>query len=112
LNILFTFELAERLKGTGVTVNALHPGVVRTNFAGEMKGVFNALNQMIKPFLISPEKGAVTSIYLATSEDVRTVTGKYFEKCKVVESKNKFINAVNQQLLWDKSMELSGLYSF
>jgi NAD(P)-dependent dehydrogenase (short-subunit alcohol dehydrogenase family) len=109
LNILFTFELAERLKGTGVTVNTLHPGVVNTNFAGEMKGVFNVLNQMTKPFLINPEKGAATSIYLATSEDVKTVTGKYFEKCKAVEPKNKFINKVNQQLLWDKSMELSGL---
>jgi retinol dehydrogenase 12 len=109
LNLLFTFELAERLKGTGVTVNALHPGVVRTNFAGEMKGIFNALNQMYRPFLITPEKGATTSIYLATSDEVRNVTGKYFVKCKAVEPKNKFITTNNQKLLWDKSMELSGL---
>ena len=109
LNILFTFELAERLKDTGITVNTLHPGVVNTNFAGELKGVLGFLNQMFKPFLISPEKGAATSVYLASSEAVKNVTGKYFEKCKAVLPANAFINKVNQKILWDKSMELSGL---
>jgi NAD(P)-dependent dehydrogenase (short-subunit alcohol dehydrogenase family) len=109
LNILFTFELAGRLKGTGVTVNALHPGVVNTNFAGEMKGIFNVANQILKPFLITPKKGAVTPIYLATADEVKTVTGKYFEKCRVAAPYTKYITAANQKLLWDKSMELSGL---
>jgi retinol dehydrogenase 12 len=109
LNILFTFELAERLKDTGITVNTLHPGVVNTNFAGELKGILGFLNRMFKPFLISPEKGAATSVYLASSEAVKSVTGKYFEKCKAVLPANEFINKVNQKILWDKSMELSGL---
>jgi len=109
LNILFTFELAEKLKGTGVTVNALHPGVVRTNFAGDLKGIFGLLNKMFKPFLISPKKGAATSVYLASSEEVKNITGKYFEKCKAVVPKNEFINSTNQKLLWDKSMKFSGL---
>lgn len=109
LNILFTFELAEKLKGTGITVNALHPGVVRTNFAGELKGVFGILNNMFKPFLISPKKGAATSVYLASSEAVKNITGKYFEKCKAVVPENEFINSANQKLLWDKSMQFSGL---
>jgi len=109
LNILFTFELAERLKGTGITVNALHPGVVRTNFAGELKGVFGLLNNMFKPFLISPKKGAATSVYLALSEEVKNISGNYFEKCKTVVPKNEYINSANQKLLWDRSMQFSGL---
>jgi retinol dehydrogenase 12 len=109
LNILFTFELAEKLKGTGITVNTLHPGVVNTNFAGELKGVLGLLNRIFKPFLLSPKKGAITSVYLASSEEVKNITGKYFEKCKAVEPKNDFITLANQKILWDKSMELSGL---
>jgi retinol dehydrogenase-12 len=109
LNILFTFELAEKFKGTGITVNALHPGFVKTNFAGELKGVFGLLNKMFKPFLISPKRGAEISVYLASSEEVKNVTGKYFEKCKVVVPKNEFINPANQKLLWEKSVQFSGL---
>ncbi len=109
LNILFTFELADRLKGTGITVNTLHPGVVNTNFAGELKGILGILNRMFKPFLISPEKGAATSVYLASSKEVKNISGEYFEKCKVVKPSNNFINAENQKILWEKSMELTGL---
>jgi len=109
LNILFTFELAERLKGTGITVNTLHPGVVNTNFAGELKGILGILNQLFKPFLLTPEKGAATSIYLASSDEVKTMTGKYFEKCKVVEPVNEFITTANQKILWEKSIELAGI---
>jgi NAD(P)-dependent dehydrogenase (short-subunit alcohol dehydrogenase family) len=108
-NILFTFELAEKLKGTGITVNALHPGVVRTNFAGEFRGFFGIVNRIFKPFLISPQKGAETSVYLASSEEVKNTTGKYFEKCKSVVPKNQFITPENQKLLWDKSMQFAGL---
>ena len=64
---------------------------------------------MFKPFLISPEKGASTSIYLATSDEVKIVTGKYFEKCKAVVPVNEFITKDNQKILWDKSMELTGI---
>lgn len=109
LNILFTFELAKKLKGTHITVNTLHPGVVNTNSAGELKGILNVLNHMFKPFLLSPEKGAATSVYLASSEEVKNISGKYFEKCKVVEPRNVFITLENQIILWDKSVELSGL---
>jgi NAD(P)-dependent dehydrogenase (short-subunit alcohol dehydrogenase family) len=97
------------LKETGITVNALHPGVVRTNFANELKGIFGLLNIMFKPFLLSPEKGAATSVFLASSDEVKNITGRYFEKCKAVLPKNEFINTVNQKLLWEKSLQLSGL---
>jgi len=109
LNILFTFELARKLNGNRITVNALHPGVVRTNFAGELKGVFGLMNKIFKPFLISPKRGAETSVYLASSEEVKNVTGKYFEKCKAVVPKNDFIDSANQMFLWEKSMQYSGL---
>ncbi len=108
-NILFTFELAERLKSSGITVNALHPGVVRTNFAHEFKGIWSGMLNIYKPFMISPEKGALTSIYLASSGEVKNVTGKYFVKCKPVESGNKEITPENRKILWEKSLELSGL---
>ena len=109
LNMLFTFELAERLKGTGITVNVLHPGVVRTNFAHELKGFFSLLNLMFKPFLLSPDKGAATSIYLSSSDEVKNISGKYFVKCKPFETKNIYITKENQKILWEKSKELSGL---
>ena len=109
LNMLFTFELADRLKDTGITVNALHPGVVNSNFAHELDGVFNVLNRIAKPFFLSPEKGAATSVYLASSEEVKNVTGKYFVKCKQVEPQNKYLTTENRKILWDESLKLSGL---
>ncbi len=109
LNLLFTYELADRLNNDGITVNALHPGVVGTGFGNEFKGLFRVLLKIGKPFLLSPEKGAITSVYLATSDEVIKVTGKYFVKCKPVETKNRYINPENRRILWEKSMQLSEL---
>ncbi|HEY5025597.1 MAG TPA: SDR family oxidoreductase [Acidimicrobiales bacterium] len=83
-NIYFTTELARRLEGTGVTVNCLHPGVVATGYGrdGDTSGVLAFGLKVIKPFVLSAEQGARTSIYLASSPDVATVTGRYFVKCK------------------------------
>jgi NAD(P)-dependent dehydrogenase (short-subunit alcohol dehydrogenase family) len=107
MNILYTFELAERLKGTGITVNALHPGVVRTNFGNEQKGFTRLMIKIFGPLFLSPEEGAKTSIYLASSDEVKNVTGKYFEKCKAVEPVNKYITEENRKILWDQSLKLS-----
>ena len=109
LNILFTLELAERLKDTPITVNALHPGVVNTNFASEFRGMFRVLYGIAKVFLLTPEKGAETSVYLASSEEVKNVTGKYFVRCKPAELKNAYITSANRKILWEKSLLLSGL---
>ncbi|MEE8347067.1 MAG: SDR family oxidoreductase [Dehalococcoidia bacterium] len=86
-NIYFTRELARRLEGTGVTVNALHPGGVATGFArdGDVKVPFSWLILLARPFLRSPEKGAETSIYLASVPEVDGVTGKYFADSKETE---------------------------
>ena len=83
-NILFTTELARRLSGTGVTANSLHPGTVATGYArdGDASGVLAFGVKVIKPFILSPEKGARTSVYLASSPEVAEVTGQYFVKCR------------------------------
>lgn len=83
-NILFTYESSKRLEGTSVTVNCLHPGGVRTNFGKNTK--FKYLFTLFGLFMISPKKGAKTSIYLASSPEVEGVTGKYFVKCKPKKS--------------------------
>lgn len=109
-NVLFTYELARRLEHTGVTANCLHPGVVMTGFGknnpgmiGSLFGVFQAVG---RPFLLTPEKGAQTSIYLASSPDVEGVTGKYFAK-----SREKQSNAISHdpevaRRLWEVSEEM------
>jgi NAD(P)-dependent dehydrogenase (short-subunit alcohol dehydrogenase family) len=81
-NILFTTELARRLGGTTVTANCLHPGVVGTGF-GEVGGLIGLAWRLGRPFLMTSEQGAATSLYLAASPDVAGVTGKYFARCRV-----------------------------
>ncbi|MCH7793298.1 MAG: SDR family oxidoreductase [Planctomycetes bacterium] len=109
-NVLFTYELARRLEGTGVTANCLHPGVVRTNFGRNNTGIFGSLfvvfQVVARPFLLTPAQGAETSIYLASSPEVEGVTGKYFVKKQPVES-----NKVSQDIevakrLWQVSEEM------
>src|ERR671910_1901640 len=78
--VLFTYELARRLEGAGVTANCLHPGVVGTNFGSGVSGVFGFMVRALTPLMKSPEKGAETSIYLATSPEVEGSSGKYFVK--------------------------------
>lgn len=79
-NVMFTRELAKRLEGSGVTVNAAHPGVVATEFAGkdDTRGIIGIFFGLIRPFLRTPAKGAATSVYLASSKEVEGVSGKYF----------------------------------
>jgi NAD(P)-dependent dehydrogenase (short-subunit alcohol dehydrogenase family) len=106
-NILFTRELARRLEGTGVTVNCLHPGVVTTGFGKNNPGLPRALITIAGPFMLSPEKGARTSVYLATSPEVEGVTGKYFDKCKVVSSNKQSYDTGVAARLWDISEKLT-----
>jgi NAD(P)-dependent dehydrogenase (short-subunit alcohol dehydrogenase family) len=82
-NLLWTYELARRLAGTGVTVNALHPGLVATNIG---HNAFGFLIYLMRPFSIPVAEGAATAIYLASSPEVEGVTGKYFVKCRPARS--------------------------
>ncbi len=108
-NILFTRELARRLEGTGVTANCLHPGVVATGFGHTYGGFFSAVLKVARPFLIKPEDGAKTSIYLASSPEVEGVTGKYFDKCKAVEPSRAALEPGAPERLWAISEQMTGL---
>lgn len=108
-NILFTLELAARLEASGIRVNALHPGVVSTNFGHEFGGIFNFVYNIGRIIMITPEKGAKTSIYLASSGDISNVTGKYFVRCRPARLKNPYLTETNRKLLWQKSLELADL---
>lgn len=83
-NILFTRELARRLEGTGVTANAVHPGVVASGFAqdGDLKGLLGFGWKLMQPFLLTPEKGARTSLYVATAPELEGKSGGYYAKSK------------------------------
>lgn len=108
-NILFTYELARRLEGTGVTVNSLHPGVIATNLARDMPRV---IDLALKSFFTSSEKGADTSVYLASSPEVEGVTGKYFIARKEARSNEQSYNEEVARRLWDVSARLTGLASY
>jgi NAD(P)-dependent dehydrogenase (short-subunit alcohol dehydrogenase family) len=108
-NLLFTYELARRLAGTEVTANALHPGVVRTNFGSGIKGGWRILIRLGRPFSINARRGAETSIYLASSPEVAGISGKYFAKKKEkVSSKESYDESVARRL-WDESARLTGV---
>lgn len=105
--IYFTYELAERLKGTGVTVNALDPGHVVTNFNSSTEGLLHLIAEMIYRFDgISAEQGAQTSLYLATSPDVEGVSGKYFANCQQRPSSKRSYDVSVRQRLWNVSAAL------
>lgn len=108
-NILFTRELARRLKGTDVTANSLHPGVVATRFGHESGGVVSPLLKFVQRFAISPEKGAETIVYLASSPAVAGVSGEYFYKRKPVQPTRAAQDDRLAAALWQKSVALTGV---
>ena len=105
-NVLFTYELARRLQGTGVTANCLHPGGVGTNL---FRGLPGFLQTLIKLVTIGPERGARTSIYLASSPEVEGITGKYFVRRRQQKSSETSRNEEAARRLWEVSEELTGL---
>ena len=106
-NILFTTELARRLEGTGVTINALHPGFVATGFAKNNGKVIAALVSIFAPLVArSPAKGAETSIYLASSPSVEGITGKYFHDSHVIPAAPQATDMVVARKLWDVSAKM------
>jgi NAD(P)-dependent dehydrogenase (short-subunit alcohol dehydrogenase family) len=107
-NILFTYELAERLEGTGVVANCLHPGAVSTNFAQNNRGPIALLFRLLKPFMRSPEQGADTLIYLASSPEAGELNGKYLTDRKEV-SPAEPRDETAQKRLWEVSEELTNL---
>ena len=108
-NVLFTYELARRLAGTGVTVNCVHPGAVATNLASNNGALAKVAWKVIGAFMKSPETGASTQIYLASAPEVEGVTGKYFIDSKEARSSAESHNAQMAQRLWDVSAKMTGL---
>lgn len=104
--ILFTYELARQLQGTGVTVNALHPGVIASNFDQGLSSFMRFGWKLIAPFLSSVEQGAQTTLYLATSPEVEGVSGKYFSERKERPSSSRSYDEAVRRRLWQISEEL------
>jgi NAD(P)-dependent dehydrogenase (short-subunit alcohol dehydrogenase family) len=110
--VLFTYELARRLDGVGVTANVLHPGVVATNIWSQPLPAFLRWISVISRFFgVPPEEGARTTIYLASSPEVEGVTGKYFEKGKEKKSAQPSYDENLRKSLWELSEQLTSLSS-
>jgi NAD(P)-dependent dehydrogenase (short-subunit alcohol dehydrogenase family) len=105
-NIYFTKSLAEKYRQTGITAFALHPGVVKTNIWESATGFLKVLTWFLKPFMISPKKGAETMIYLATQPKMEQKSGLYFIKCKVAKTAKNADNSAAKNRLWELSEKL------
>ncbi len=108
-NVLFTRALAARLEGTGVTANCLHPGVVNTGIDSRLKGPLKAVFALGMKPLLSPEKGARTSVHLAASPEVAHTSGEYFVRCKPRPLRRRARETEDAERLWSLSAELCGL---
>jgi NAD(P)-dependent dehydrogenase (short-subunit alcohol dehydrogenase family) len=108
-NILFTRELARRMKGTGVTANCFHPGFVATRFADEAGGIIGRFVGLAKLFAIKPHEGAETLVYLASSPKVANITGEYFYKCRIARPSPAAQDCRIAALLWEKSAKIAHL---
>ncbi len=110
-NIMFTQELAQRMRKhgiTNVTTNCLNPGSVATDYGKQSGGWLSAMLALGRPFMLSPEKGAETSVFLATSPSVAHISGGFYSKKKPVPVKSDFNTALNNQRLWLISETLTG----
>ena len=107
--ILITYEFARRLNGSGITVNCLHPGFTKTNITRDYKGIIKFFTKIIFRFAKSPEEGAETSIYLASSPEVEGVSGKYFINKKEAKSKDITYDTSVAKKLWDVCANLTKL---
>jgi len=108
-NLLFTYELARRLEDSSITANALHPSFVNSRIGVRNEWTGSLVWKLLTLFAISPERGAETSVYLASSLEVESVSGKYFAKSKVKTSSRVSRDPVSAKRLWDLSTALTGL---
>jgi retinol dehydrogenase 14 len=108
-NVMFTYELARRLDGTGVTATVLHPGVVRTRFGAEDPSGLVVAGRLARPFMKTPARAAATPVYLASSTEVEGVTGRYFANRKPKTSNKSSYDTAAAARLWRLSADLVGL---
>lgn len=111
MNIMTTYLLSRRLTGTGITINVLHPGVVRTRFGQNDTGrLRRAFFRFFSLFAKSPEKGAETSVFLANAPEIKGTTGKYFVNSKEKQSSRISYDEELQEKVWDETVKLLDLY--
>ena len=109
-NVLFTRELARRLKDRGITVNCCHPGAVATNMGVNREtGFGKTITGLLRPFFQTPAEGARTAVFLATDESVKEITGEYFYKCKIAKSSKRSHDMEAAARLWELSERMVGL---
>ncbi|GEP11520.1 SDR family oxidoreductase [Methylobacterium gnaphalii] len=108
-NLLFTYALSRRLEGSGVTVNAVHPGVVASGFTKNLNGALGLFWSLIRPFLISTERGARTSLHVATAPGLDRVSGRYFARSRETASSQRSRDCALQEQVWAASLEQLGL---
>ncbi len=110
MNILFARQLASRLLGSTITSNSLHPGVIATGFGTNNAGLLGFVTRNLSPlFLTTPQKGAATSIHLASSPDVEGITGRYFAKCREASTTRHGEDDEAAARLWALSAQLTGV---
>lgn len=109
-NVLFTRELARRLRDRGITVNCCHPGAVATNMGVNREtGFGKTITGLLRPFFQTPAEGARTAVFLATDESVKEITGEYFYKCKIAKSSKRSHDMEAAARLWELSERMVGL---
>ena len=109
-NILFNRELAHRLEGSGIAANCLHPGFVATRFGDSSGGLFQFVIKLGKPTVaLSPEEGAKTIVYLASSPEVEGKSGGYYVKCKPASPTREAQSDADAKRLWDVSAKIAGV---
>ncbi len=109
-NVLFTYQLARRMRGSAVTANALHPGVVRTSFgAADPARIQRLLIPVLRPVMKSPARGAATSIHLASAPELENVSGRYFANRRPTKSSARSNDQAVAERLWEASADLVGL---
>jgi NAD(P)-dependent dehydrogenase (short-subunit alcohol dehydrogenase family) len=107
MNVVFTYELARRLEGTGVTANCLHPGVIHTGLMRNFSFVLHLLWLLLRRFFKQPDDGAETPVYLASSPEVEGVSGKYFRYCRPFGTVQTSYDPAIQRRLWEESERLA-----
>ena len=108
-NILFTYELARRLEGSGITANCLHPGVIATRLGSNNGPLARLAPPILRLFFRSPEEGAATSVHLASSPEVEGVSGQYFVDCRPARSSRESHNEATARCLWEISARMTGI---
>lgn len=108
-NAFASLEMAERLPADEVSVNALHPGVIKTDIGREVKGFMGFMFSLFGPFMKKPQDGAKGPVWVGTADELEGVSGKYYNVTQEVPFNDKAQNDADRKAVWEKSLELAGI---